>query len=69
MEYWGVSLRPGRSSGIDFAFPADFLSLPAATFKADNALAAVEQHGAKLLWAVSGMNTDLPWQKNRDTNT
>lgn len=69
MEYWGVNLRLGSSSGIDFAFPADFLSLPAAAFKADNALAAVEQHRAKLLWAVSGMNTNLPWQENRDANT
>lgn len=49
VEYWGANLRPGSSSGIDFAFPADFLSLPAAVFKADNALAAVEQHRAKLL--------------------
>ena len=47
MEYWGVSLRLDRSSGIDFAFPADFLSLPAAAFRTDNALAALEQHRAK----------------------
>ena len=47
MEYWGVNLRLDRSSGIDFAFPADFLPLPPATFRADNALAAPEQPRAK----------------------
>lgn len=36
MEYWGVRLRLARSSGIDFAFPAGFLPLPAATFRAPN---------------------------------
>lgn len=47
MEYRGVSLRLDRSSRIDFAFPADFLSLPAATLEADNALAALERLRAK----------------------
>lgn len=47
MEYWGVNLRLDRSSGIDFAFPAGFQSLPVAAFRADNALAALEQYRAK----------------------
>lgn len=43
----GSQLRLDRSSGIDFAFPADFLSLPVATLGADNALAALEWLRAK----------------------
>lgn len=41
-------MRLGRSSGIDFAFPADCLSLPGAAFKADNALAGAAQSQAAL---------------------